>query len=391
MATRDELEQRWKRLAAVGRENDVDVILVYFDEYNMADGYYLTNIWTQFERGLVALATATAEVCLLVGPETANFVMTHQADLPSRIVSLFLAWGAGYPNTEWEEAANVLSEMAGHSPRRIGIAGSGGLPAGLYQALGDISPDIVDLSASVQSARAIKTGSEIDNTRMAFKIVDAGLEAMINALEPGMTETALAGVGEGAMRAAGAQGYAYSTILTSQARTNSVFGRPTSRALDDGSMLMIGISPKYNGYCASLGVPITVGEASPERRQFIENTLAVFRSVQVQLGPGKMSADIYRNSREELARYGLEKYQIYGAVHSCGLLEAEAPFLSANPNWELMPGMVLLIDLAIFHPQLWGIRWESGYLITEAGAEHLSGYFDKACEIILQRAARGSG
>lgn len=390
MATRDELEQRWQRLAMAGREHDVDVILVYFDEYNMADGYYLTNIWTQFERGLIALATATAEVCLLVGPETKNYVMTHEADLPSRIVSLFLAWGAGYPNTEWEEAADVLREMVGHNPRRIGIAGSGGLPVGLYQALGDISPDIVDLSESLQSARAIKTGSEIDSTRMAFKIVDAGLEAMLDALEPGMTETALAGVGEGAMRAAGAQGYAYSTILTSQARSNSVFGRPTSRALDDGSMLMIGISPRYNGYCASLGVPITVGKLSLERRQFIENTLAVFRSVQVQLGPGEMSADIYRNSREELARYDLEKYQIYGAVHSCGLLEAEAPFLSANPNWELMPGMVLLIDLAVFHPQLWGIRWESGYLITETGAEHLSGYFDKACEIVLQRAAQGA-
>lgn len=390
MATRDELQGRWQKLAAAGRENDVDVVLVYFDEYNMADGYYLSNIWTQFERGFVALATATAEVCLLVGPETANFVMTHEADLRYRIVSLFLAWGAGYPNTEWEDAADVLTEMVGHSPRRIGIAGSGALPVGLYQALSEISPDIVDLSASIESARAIKSGSEIDNTRMAYKIVDAGLEAMLDALQPGMTETALAGAGEGAMRAAGAQGYAYSTILTSQARSNSVFGRPTSRVLDDGSMLMIGISPRYKGYCASLGVPITVGTVSAERRRYIEETLAVFRSVQVQLGPGKMSAEIYRNSRAELARYGLEKYQIYGAVHSCGLLEAEAPFLSPNPNWELMPGMVLLIDLAVFHPQLWGIRWESGYLITETGAEHLSGYFDKACDIVLQRAAQGS-
>ena len=117
MATRDELQQRRENLAAAGRENEVDVILVYFDEYNMADGYYLTNIWTQFERGLVALASATAEVCLLVGPETANYVATHEADLRGRIVSLFQAWGAGYPNTEWEEAADVLTEMVGHSPR----------------------------------------------------------------------------------------------------------------------------------------------------------------------------------------------------------------------------------------------------------------------------------
>ena len=390
MATREELEGRWQHIAGVAQQSEVDVILVYFDEYNMADGYYFSNIWTQFERGFVAISSATAEVCLLVGPETAAFVMTHEADLPSRIVSLFLAWGAGYPNTAWEDAADVLTEMVGQSPRRIGIVGSGSLPVGLYQSLTDITPDIDDLSASVQDMRAVKVGSEIDNTKKAYQMADAGLEAMLEAIAPGMTETALAGVGESAVRAAGAEGYAYSTILTSQARTNSVFGRPTDRQLDDGSMLMIGISPKYKGYCASLGVPITVGEASKERRQYIQDSLAVFRSVQVQLGPGKMSADIYQNSRRELARYGLEKFQIYGAVHSCGLLEAEAPFLSANPNWELMPGMVLLIDLAVFHPDLWGIRWESGYLITDDGAEHLSAYFDKACEVVLQRAARGT-
>ena len=106
----------------------------------MADGYYFSNIWTQFERGFVAIASATAEVCLLVGPETANFVITHEADLPSRIVSLFQAWGAGYPNTAWEDAADVLTEMVGQSPRRIGIVGSGSLPVGLYQSLTDITP-----------------------------------------------------------------------------------------------------------------------------------------------------------------------------------------------------------------------------------------------------------
>ena len=140
MATREELEGRWRHIANVGKQSEVDVILVYFDEYNMADGYYFSNIWTQFERGFVAISSATAEVCLLVGPETANFVMTHEADLPSRIVSLFQAWGAGYPNTAWEDAADVLTEMVGQSPRRIGIVGSGSLPVGLYQSLSDITP-----------------------------------------------------------------------------------------------------------------------------------------------------------------------------------------------------------------------------------------------------------
>ncbi len=92
---------------------------------------------------------------------------------------------------------------------------------------------------------------------MAYRIADAELEAMLDALKPGITEAMLAGTGEAAMRAVGAEGYAYSTILVSQERTNSVFGRPTTRRLDDGSFIMIGISLKYNGYCASLGVPVT--------------------------------------------------------------------------------------------------------------------------------------
>ena len=156
------------------------------------------------------------------------------------------------------------------------------------------------------------------------------------------------------MRAAGAEGYAYSTILSSQERTNSVFGRPTQRPLDDGSFITIGISPKYQGYCASLGVPLTVGAAPQAQRNYIRDLFTVYQSIESQLRPGLMASELYYSSRRELARYDLEKHQIYGVVHSCGLLEAEAPFLCPDPDWEFQPGMVLLIDLAIFHPELWG-------------------------------------
>ncbi len=387
MAALAELRERWDKLAQVGMENDLDLILVYFDEYNMADACYLTNIWTQFERGLVAIAVATGEPCLLVGPETANFVMTHMPELDSRVISLFLAWGAAYPNTKWEDTAEALADLAGGPPRRIGLVGSGFLPVTLYQSLLSMVEEIVDITDSVHRARQIKSESEIDKIKTAYAIVDAGLEAMLNGVTLGMTETALAGVGEAAMRAAGAEGYAYSTILTSQERTNSVFGRPTTRRLDEGSFVMIGISPKYQGYCASLGVPLTVGAVPQEQRDYIRDLFTVYKSIEAQLGPGVMASELYHSSRRELAKYNLEQHQIYGVVHSCGLLEAEAPFLCPDPDWEFQPGMVLLIDLAIFHPRLWGIRWESGYLISETGAEHLSAYFDRACDIVLQRLA----
>ena len=390
MADISELRDRWGELAKAGEARDLDLILVYFDEYNMAEACYLTNIWTQFERGLVAISVPGGEPCLLVGPETANYVITHLPDLESRVVSLFLAWGAAYPNTQWEDTADVLADLAGGPPRRIGLVGSGSLPLSLYQALSSMTGEIVDITDLLDRARQIKSASEIGKIRQAYRIVDAGLEAMLNGLSPGMTETALAGLGEGAMREAGAEGYAYSTILTSQERTNSVFGRPTQRPLSDGSFIMIGISPRYQGYCASLGVPLTIGAVAQEQRDYIRDLFSVYQSIEAQLRPGLMAGELYHSSRRELARFNLEKHQIYGVVHSCGLMEAEAPFLCPDPDWEFQPGMVLLIDLAIFHPQLWGIRWESGYLITEDGAEQLSAYFDTAADIVLRRAASGA-
>lgn len=390
MAEIGELRERWDKLAQAGQEANLDLILVYFDEYNMADACYLTNIWTQFERGLVAISVPSGDPCMLVGPETAHFVMTHMPELECRVVSLFLAWGAAYPNTSWEDTAAVLTDLAGGQPRRIGLVGSGFLPLTLYQALSSMTGEIVDITDSVHRARQIKSASEIDKIKTAYQFVDAGLEAMLNGVTPGMSEAALAGVGEAAMRAAGAEGYAYSTILSSQERTNSVFGRPTQRPLDNGSFITIGISPKFQGYCASLGVPLTVGAVPQAQRDYIRDLFTVYQSIEKQLRPGLMASELYYSSRRELARYDFEKHQIYGVVHSCGLLEAEAPFLCPDPDWEFQPGMVLLIDLAIFHPQLWGIRWESGYLITDDGAEQLSAYFDTACDIVLQRAASGA-
>ena len=129
MAAIRELRQRWEMLAQVGLEKNLDLILVYFDEYNMADACYLTNIWTQFERGLVAIAVDSAEPCLLVGPETANFVMTHMPELESRVISLFLAWGR-----RLSEHANGKTQprrwriWRGSSRVGLGLVGSGFLP-----------------------------------------------------------------------------------------------------------------------------------------------------------------------------------------------------------------------------------------------------------------------
>ena len=208
-----------------------------------------------------------------------------------------------------------------------------------------------------------------------------------------MTEAALAGLGEGAMRAAGAEGYAYSTILSSQERTNAVFGRPTQRKLEDGSFITIGISPKKK-------IPRLLrlswraaddrgGAASPARLYPRPvHCLQIDRSAAAPRADGERALPFLAAGARQI-RFG-KSIRFTALCIPAACSRAEAPFLCPDPDWEFQPGMVLLIDLAIFHPRLWGIRWESGYLITEAGAEHLSNYFDTAAEIVLQRAAQAA-
>ena len=64
-------------------------------------------------------------------------------------------------------------------------------------------------------------------------------------------------------------------------------------------------------------------------------------------------------------------------VHTIGLLEAEAPFFGPNSKDLLEPNMTLCIDVSLFgHPKLYGIRAETGYVITEKGGKPFDPYMD---------------
>lgn len=381
-----DLTQRWRQLRELGTVRNLDLMLVYFDEYNMADGFYFSGIWTQFERGLVAVSTHSGRAALLTGPETARYAAVHVPSLPTHILSVFMAAGAEYPNTRAQDLPDVLADLSGRASFRIGLVGTASMPVPLHQALSYVAEELVDVSPEIERLRQIKSANEIAAVRQAFHISEQGLQAALRSIEAGVTETAVAGAAESAMRAAGAEGYGYSTILATNERSNAVFSRPTNRPIRTGDVVMVGLSPRFQGYCASLGIPVPVGPIEAETHEYIANLLLVYREIERALAPGIRAQDLYELSRQALLRVGLDSYQLYGAMHSMGLYEAEPPFLSPSAPWHLQPGMVLAIDLAIFHPRLYGIRFESGYLITDVGAENLANSFQSICDHLVERA-----
>ena len=72
-------------------------------------------------------------------------------------------------------------------------------------------------------------------------------------------------------------------------------------------------------------------------------------------------------------------------AHTIGLMEAEAPFFGPNSTDVLRENMTVCVDVSFFgHPQLNGLRVETGYVITKDGAKSLSPFMESEFQKILK-------
>ena len=73
-----ETNARLARVRSLLREKRLDAALVYYDELNVADGWYLTGWCPQFEKGCVLLPL-NGDPLLLGGPESEPFAKMSSA------------------------------------------------------------------------------------------------------------------------------------------------------------------------------------------------------------------------------------------------------------------------------------------------------------------------
>lgn len=67
-----ETNNRLENVKKILKKNNLDAAVVYFDQVNVADGWYLTGWCGQFEKGAV-LVLADSDPLLLGGPECEPF------------------------------------------------------------------------------------------------------------------------------------------------------------------------------------------------------------------------------------------------------------------------------------------------------------------------------
>jgi Xaa-Pro aminopeptidase len=353
-------------------EKNLDAALVYYDEFNIGNGWYLTGWCPQFESGAVFIPR-NGMPRILGGPESEPFAKLDSMIKETRNFPVFMVPDEEYPNATIIDFPELFSELNAElgTVQRVGLVGAGRMPADAYQQIVDgfKGVNLVDITSEFVQLRYDKSQWELEQIRAAFGLADFAYEAMKDEIKAGASEIQVAAAGEFAVRHRGASGFGFSTIVGSGVRSNAVVPTASSKALKEGELVMIGIAPKVNGYAGVVGDVLPVSNSySHQQQECMKYLKEAFHLTKEQLLPGKTGREIDAPARDYFEKHGFSKYLVCPFVHTIGLHEAESPFFGPQSNDVLKPGMAVCVDISFFgHPEFNGVRIETGYEIGESG------------------------
>jgi len=366
-----EYEHRIRKVREIIEHKKLDIALVYYDEFNLANAWYLTGWCPQFESGAV-LVPATGKPLILGGPESEPFAKQDSAITETRNLPVFMVPDEEYPNAVITSFADLFKELNSVRPvKRAGLVGAGQMPMSVYRQIEENfkGVEMVDITADYTRLRYVKSPWEIAQIRKAFELTDAAYEAMVKLVKPGAYEYEVAAAGEHEARRRGANSFGFKAIVGSGKRSNAVVPTAGDKVMQAGETVMIGIAPRWQGYSGVVGHTLPVsGKYTPEQEEAIRHMKEVLVLTREKLQPGVIGKQIDAPGREFFKSHGYMKYLVCPFAHTLGINEAEGPFFGPNSTDELKPGMVVSVDVSFFgHPTLNGVRIETAYEITAHG------------------------
>jgi Xaa-Pro aminopeptidase len=359
----------------------LDLVVAYADDHAVAGpghARYLADFAPHFEPVCI-LIPAAGEPLLISGPETETLAQLTARVKDVRVVRELSHPDEEYPFTTLVGLRDVIAEAsgrAGKSLRCVGLAGLELMPVKIHQALREAldGVELIEAESLVTGLRAIKTPAEQAVIRYAYRIAQAGMQAAFAAIHEGATEREVAAAAEFAMRSMGSEGMGIDTIVASGPNTRPILARTRLRELRRDELILLTIAPRFEGYHAAIGRPLVIGDPPDEVRRAMEVAVTAQKAAKDAMRPGTPGSDVEGAARRVVEAAGLGEYFLYCGVHSIGVVEFEPPIFGPGNHDPLQTGMILSIDVPLFHAPWGGLRYEDGYLITETGAELLDNF-----------------
>lgn len=228
------------------------------------------------------------------------------------------------------------------------------------------------LDAEAGVLRQVKDPDEVAALRRAAGIARAAAAAGVAAAVPGSSEADVASACQAVLTEHHTRS-PFGVMVASGPRTADPHAQTGDRRIAEGDSVWIDVGAVVDGYCGDVTRTVAVGGAAAELRRALEVVAEAQRAAIAAVRPGVTASAVDAAARAVIGQAGLAAHFTHRTGHGLGLQEHEAPFIVDGNEEPLQPGMVFTVEPGVYLPGVGGVRIEDDVLVTEAGADVLSG------------------
>ena len=278
--------------------------------------------------------------------------------------------------TEWLPALVTAAELGG---KKIGLSGAD-FSYGAAEALTDaaeelppaVRPSFLVARGLIEGLRKHKDAEEMANLQHAIDIGDQACEAAILALRAGVTEIEIAEFIERDVKARGAEGVSFETIVAAGPWGAMPHASPRHEQMREGDVVVIDMGALYDGYCSDLTRTVVVGAPDTKFREIYDIVFEAQQTAIEGVEPGMTGVAAHRLAAEVIQKAGYGEKFGHGLGHGVGLQVHEGPYLGESSEDVLEEGMVFTIEPGIYLPGWGGVRIEDVVVLEDGKARVMS-------------------
>lgn len=360
---------RVKKAAEMVAARGLDALLVCGSEGDFQNVRYFTGVTPVWER-LGVVITAAGNAAMITGPEGGTYCRQYcRLDRVFALNSFRSSMDPIPGKFKMDSFPEIFRELGVTSPTaRIAVGNPIDTTVTIMEALREEMPqaEITYAPEIMRILRSVKTEAELACLRESYRVIQMATDACLEQMRPGMSECNLLGIAHGVIYANGAETDGMPNYAFCDEASCHPLGRPRpDRILTRNSFVQLGLSASIDGYCGSIGIPVSMGKFTPEQRKLVEFGARVHKWTRETVRAGMHMAQIDKDYYDLFVNHDMERHYVYDPLHGVGLAEVESyrPFNDSS-DFILLNNQTYQMDNFLLGDGF-GFRFETGICVRE--------------------------